>query len=1084
MTIDIRAAVTCNLGPLISGTISDDYIQGNGLIKTKGSCELDGIFTPKSGDEVTFSYTRDGVTKKVPRKLRVLSSFADPFRKTTKVELGCKLTWMASVSPAPSVDGESAETSGRQQQCLNGYTDYPAGSKVAIPVSASGVMKTCLQKLGIAAASNPLTNQFYVDKFDLSQGYVTVLSDLLLSEGYLGYLDDAEILQVVDLSKDGGKGPTVDRNSLIDLGPIGIGELPGDAALVRYNALQLKKNDESSAVPPLTDKLRNWEEEESISDPETHVVRYSDSSGNSLEASYSYVPYSKTVTEYGKDESWDSATCILVGREGADLSNSPIKRTTTERVLMAQAAANYCSAVLSAGGTVNPALTAESKKEAIYEYDDKGEMVKSTEETWEPFFKWAGGLDLEFVYSTATGTDYVTLGSDLVLVERVVTVYENIYADRPTIVFLKPGEKFERQVLGQKVSTQTFQNWAITQQGQQAVSTYKEQAPFASAGACASWLVANSRTLVLVDSQVRTNRGRDLVAGQIRPAQAARSAEENGNRSETVAKIAYVTGGTSSQRFVSFSMPYQADDYYSPAGFIVSGGAAGKALRYGRIQNQLLLGNRNGVSVQVPAAKMPAAPFDPVYLSDGSLSVQYRANAASWAFSRDGIVASLDALFWGVAGGTGTAWVPVAPGVTTFPPLPAVDADGNSAVAAVVPPWLESAELEGVTRTTAIVAVSGYLHAAVTEAVELVTKTKYLIGTGLAAAGRTFQATGYPAGYKFTKGIAAEAGSFALTGQGADNLGFYVVKADAGSFEIKGVAAKLTRTYLNLQADAGSLTVSGIDALLNVSVDRFADLGSFTYQGLPASFLRGYVLNGEAASLGVTGQAAASKVPDPYGANVSLLLHMNGADDGVAFTDSSLNNHVVSARNSARTKTDVVKYGSASGGFGGSGSAVWANAHPTFNFGANPFTIEFWTYLNSRAAPIGFGSQSTASGTGTAWVLSWATSSQIQFAYSFDGSTQLQKAVTWSPVVSTWYHLAVTRDAAGMLRIFVDGAQLLSTDITTAALHNSTAPLVFGCRYSTWLNSLNGYLDDVRITNGVARYTAAFTRPGAELQDP
>ena len=105
MAIDIRATVTCSLGTLISASISDDYIQGSGLVKTKGSVELSEIVTPALGTAITFSYTKNGVTRNIPRKLRVLSSFADPFRRTTKVELGCKLTYLSDLQEAGGLDG-------------------------------------------------------------------------------------------------------------------------------------------------------------------------------------------------------------------------------------------------------------------------------------------------------------------------------------------------------------------------------------------------------------------------------------------------------------------------------------------------------------------------------------------------------------------------------------------------------------------------------------------------------------------------------------------------------------------------------------------------------------------------------------------------------------------------------------------------------------------------------------------------------------------------------------------------------------------------------------------------------------------
>ena len=53
MAVDIRATVTCSLGTLISGSISDDYIQGNGLIRTRGSAVISGTITPALGTVVT-----------------------------------------------------------------------------------------------------------------------------------------------------------------------------------------------------------------------------------------------------------------------------------------------------------------------------------------------------------------------------------------------------------------------------------------------------------------------------------------------------------------------------------------------------------------------------------------------------------------------------------------------------------------------------------------------------------------------------------------------------------------------------------------------------------------------------------------------------------------------------------------------------------------------------------------------------------------------------------------------------------------------------------------------------------------------
>lgn len=73
---------------------------------------------------------------------------------------------------------------------------------------------------------------------------------------------------------------------------------------------------------------------------------------------------------------------------------------------------------------------------------------------------------------------------------------------------------------------------------------------------------------------------------------------------------------------------------------------------------------------------------------------------------------------------------------------------------------------------------------------------------------------------------------------------------------------------------------------------------------------------------------------------------------------------------------------------------------------------------------------------------------------------------------NTWAHIAVTR-SSGVIRAFVNGVQGYSTTDTT----NYTASYMnVGGYYSTTYVML-GYIDDLRITKGVARYTSNFQPP-------
>ena len=187
MITDIRARVVCSLGPVISGDISDDYIQGNGVIKTSGSLILSGIFAPAVGQKIELGYISNingqKVAARIPRTLRVLSSFSDPFKRITTVEIGCLFTYLSDKKPPPE----------RPVSVNSDEVDEEEKKRVIVPVRASTVLAECFSKLGINYSGANLTNVFAVEEFDFSAGYVDVISDLLVSEGQFCYLDALEL---------------------------------------------------------------------------------------------------------------------------------------------------------------------------------------------------------------------------------------------------------------------------------------------------------------------------------------------------------------------------------------------------------------------------------------------------------------------------------------------------------------------------------------------------------------------------------------------------------------------------------------------------------------------------------------------------------------------------------------------------------------------------------------------------------------------------------------------------------------------------------------------------------------------------
>jgi hypothetical protein len=100
-------------------------------------------------------------------------------------------------------------------------------------------------------------------------------------------------------------------------------------------------------------------------------------------------------------------------------------------------------------------------------------------------------------------------------------------------------------------------------------------------------------------------------------------------------------------------------------------------------------------------------------------------------------------------------------------------------------------------------------------------------------------------------------------------------------------------------------------------------------------------------------------------------------------------------------------------------------------------------------------------------------------AFRYNGSSLTLDGTT-TIAANQWYHVAVTRTGAGVMRLFVDGVQEDTT--TDASAINGPASFNVGDRQASDPNGqypFNGYIEQVRVTKGVARYTSNFTPPTA-----
>jgi hypothetical protein len=164
------------------------------------------------------------------------------------------------------------------------------------------------------------------------------------------------------------------------------------------------------------------------------------------------------------------------------------------------------------------------------------------------------------------------------------------------------------------------------------------------------------------------------------------------------------------------------------------------------------------------------------------------------------------------------------------------------------------------------------------------------------------------------------------------------------------------------------------------------------------------------------------------------------------------------------------KFGIGSVSFPGALSAYLKTpSNPSLDFGTGDFTVETWVNFNTVASDQGlFGGSTT-----NAWEIRWRTSTGLNLGRL---NTAFDSTWAWSPSANVWYHVAVTRNGANT-RAFINGTQIGSTS-TNSNTYNAGALFYIGLT-DTSNNPLNGYMDDIRITKGVARYTSNFTPPDA-----
>jgi len=351
------------------------------------------------------------------------------------------------------------------------------------------------------------------------------------------------------------------------------------------------------------------------------------------------------------------------------------------------------------------------------------------------------------------------------------------------------------------------------------------------------------------------------------------------------------------------------------------------------------------------------------------------------------------------------------------------------------------------------------------------------------------------------------------------------IHAGNGAYRVNGNATALTATWTNDTTDAPSAMIiapfraqnaisAGVSAPVNTvapAITGTAQVGltltastgtwsnspdAYTYQwkddgvAISGATASTYVLTSselggvitvtvtavnEGGSASATSAGTAAVTGDQYLSNVVLLLSGDGTDGATTTTDESPTTpHTITFNGNAQIDTAQKKFGTGSYLFDGTGDYLSIPDNADFRL-TTVFTVELFIRFNSVAG-CSFISKWISTLGLNEWTFNYSSPNLTWWLYRSNVATQVSGA--WSPSANTWYHLCADRDSNGHTRVYVDGAMIAKNTTITGTLNSATTTVNIG-RQSDGTVAFNGWIDEVRVTKGVARYASdgGFTVP-------
>jgi len=207
------------------------------------------------------------------------------------------------------------------------------------------------------------------------------------------------------------------------------------------------------------------------------------------------------------------------------------------------------------------------------------------------------------------------------------------------------------------------------------------------------------------------------------------------------------------------------------------------------------------------------------------------------------------------------------------------------------------------------------------------------------------------------------------------------------------------------------------------------------------------------------------------GPETTLLLHMDGVPGGTLFFDRSPIQKIFTA-SGASTSPVPKKFGTAAGSFPNLSSYITTPSHTGFDFGTGDFTVECWIYRTAAAGISQYGEivGNALTASGVSWAINEFVDALGDARLRFlTYSALILESTVILPALNQWVSIAVTR-SGGTVRLFVNGA--VAGTATSASNFSTNNALRVGSQSGT---GMRGYVEELRITKGLALYVANYT---------